>query len=78
MFLDHAIKVSEPILFTFMAGCYNTEAIYTLHQMKETHLIRKKIHPNFANLEKAFEWVAWSVLCWDVDKMGTDKYIVEI
>ena len=58
MFLDHAIKVSEPILFTFMAGCYNTEAIYTLPQMKETHLIRKKIHPNFANLEKAFEWVA--------------------
>ena len=86
-FLDHAMKVSEPALeslicsqvainsihFAFEAGCINTEAIYILLQMQQTHFIRKKIHHTFIDFEKAFDLVAWSILWWDMRKMEIDE-----
>ena len=64
----------------FMLGCGTTDAIFTVRQLQEMHLIANKpIYMAFVYLEKkAFDCVHQDFIWLALPKLGTDKWLVHL
>ena len=63
--------------FGFMLGKGTTDTIFTVRQLQEKHLSkRKELYFGFVNLEKAFNQVPREVVRWALRKAGVEEWLV--
>ena len=85
---EHVMKILEHILNTIiqeqvsinnMPGRGTTDAIFILRQLQEKYWQKKKnIYFPFTDLEKAFDHVPRRILWWEMRKLRTDEWIIQI
>ena len=69
----------DDMQFGFMPGRSTIDAIFTLRQVQEKHLSKKKeVYFAFIDLEKAFDRVPRKVLWWAMRKVGVEEWVINI
>jgi len=76
---EHRIRQQievDDVQFGFMKGKGTTDAIYTVRQMQENRVKRKKLYFGLVDLEKAFDRVPREVIRWAMCKLGVEECLV--
>ena len=88
--MSHTMKLCERVIehrlraitrvsmkqFGFMPGWSTMEAIFLIRQVMERYREKKDLHMVFIDLEKAYDKMLRSVMCWALDKHKVStKYV---